>query len=97
MLPHAYEFLDLSDSLQKGAKGSVKAVIDILGIAAPMTQGVPYLGVISAALTAFLKIQDVGIPYWPCIPSIERLYRRSTRSSLNGSQSWLSHGRSRSS
>ena len=52
-------FVGISDSLQKDAKGAVKAVIDMISIAATMTQGVPYLGMVSSALTEFLKIQDV--------------------------------------
>ncbi|VDC03277.1 unnamed protein product [Peniophora sp. CBMAI 1063] len=48
----------LSESLKRDAHGAVKTAVDILGVAASMTQNVPYLGIISGALTEFLKIQD---------------------------------------
>ncbi|KZV76216.1 TPR-like protein [Peniophora sp. CONT] len=48
----------LSDSLKKDAKGAVKTAVELLGIAASLTQNVPYLGIISSVLTEFLKIQD---------------------------------------
>jgi hypothetical protein len=39
--------------------GAVKIAVDVLGIVASTTQNVPYLGVISGALTEFTKIKDV--------------------------------------
>ncbi|KZV62636.1 hypothetical protein PENSPDRAFT_657965 [Peniophora sp. CONT] len=47
----------LSESLNKDAKGAVKTAVEILGVAASATQNVPYLGIISGALTEFLKIE----------------------------------------
>ncbi|VDC06404.1 unnamed protein product [Peniophora sp. CBMAI 1063] len=48
----------ISARLRKDAKGAVKAAIDMLGVAASVTQSVPYIGVISAILAELLKIQD---------------------------------------
>jgi hypothetical protein len=39
--------------------GAVKIAVDVLGIVASTTQNVPYLGIISGALTEFIKIKDV--------------------------------------
>ncbi|KZV60044.1 hypothetical protein PENSPDRAFT_369934, partial [Peniophora sp. CONT] len=47
----------LSESLKNDAKGAVKTAVEILGVAASMTQNVPYLGIISSALAEFLKIE----------------------------------------
>ncbi|KZV62632.1 TPR-like protein [Peniophora sp. CONT] len=47
----------LSDSLKKDTKGAVKTAVEILGVAAAMTQNVPYLGIISGALAELLKIE----------------------------------------
>ncbi|KZV61576.1 TPR-like protein [Peniophora sp. CONT] len=48
----------LSENLKKDAKGAVKTAVELLAVAASMTQNVPYLGIISGALTEFLKIED---------------------------------------
>ena len=37
----------------------MKTLVELLGVAASMTQNVPYLGIISGALTELLKIQGV--------------------------------------
>ena len=37
----------------------MKIAVELLGVAASMTQNVPYLGIISGALTEVLKIQGV--------------------------------------
>ena len=37
----------------------MKTAVELLGVAASMTQNVPYLGIISGALTELLKIQSV--------------------------------------
>ncbi|KZV63936.1 hypothetical protein PENSPDRAFT_757594 [Peniophora sp. CONT] len=50
--------LVIGDKLKENAKGAVKTTIELLGIAARMTQSVPYLGAISTALTEFMKIQN---------------------------------------
>ena len=45
---------------QKPASGWTEpGSVEIMGFAASMTQNIPYIGVISSALTEFLKIQDV--------------------------------------
>lgn len=49
----------LSDNLKKDAKGALKTAVELLSVAASMTQNVPYLGIISSALAEFRKIQDV--------------------------------------
>ncbi|KZV62643.1 hypothetical protein PENSPDRAFT_692333 [Peniophora sp. CONT] len=49
--------LELSESLKNDAKGAVKTAVDILGVAASMTQSVPYLGIISGVLAELLKIE----------------------------------------
>ena len=49
----------LSDGLKKDAEGALKTAVELLGVAASMTQNVPYLGIISGALTELLKIQNV--------------------------------------
>ena len=49
----------LSEDLMKDAQGSLKVAVEALSNAASMTQNVPYLGIISSALTAFLKAKDV--------------------------------------
>ena len=51
--------LGLSDGLKKDAEGAMKTAVELLGVAASMTQNVPYLGIISGALTELLKIQNV--------------------------------------
>lgn len=60
-----------SDDLKKNAKGMVKAVLEVLGVAASMTQNVPYLGIISSVLTEFLKIQDVRRTLLVFVPLID--------------------------
>ncbi|KZV62645.1 hypothetical protein PENSPDRAFT_692335 [Peniophora sp. CONT] len=50
--------IQLSDSLKRDAKGAVKTAVELLGVAASMTQNVPYLGIISGALTELLKIEN---------------------------------------
>ncbi|VDC06434.1 unnamed protein product [Peniophora sp. CBMAI 1063] len=50
--------LQISDSIKRESRGAVKTAIDILGIAASMTQNVPYLGVIANVLSEVLKIQN---------------------------------------
>ena len=47
------------EKLKRDAKGAVKTAVDALGIAASLTQNVPYLGAVSSALATFLKILDV--------------------------------------
>ena len=37
----------------------MKTAVELLCVAASMTQNVPYLGIISGALTELLKIQNV--------------------------------------
>ena len=37
----------------------MRTAVELLGVAASMTQNVPYLGIISGALTELLKIQNV--------------------------------------
>ncbi|VDB87000.1 unnamed protein product [Peniophora sp. CBMAI 1063] len=56
--PPAKSRLEISDDVKDGMKGAVKVAILALGMAAQATQNVPYLGVISTALTEFMKIQD---------------------------------------
>ncbi|KZV62630.1 hypothetical protein PENSPDRAFT_692326 [Peniophora sp. CONT] len=48
---------ELSENLKNDAKGAVKTAVDCLGVAASVTQNVPYLGIISGALAEFLKIE----------------------------------------
>ena len=55
----AHTTTGLSDGLKKDAEGAVKTAVELLGVAASMTQNVPYLGIISSALTELLKIQGV--------------------------------------
>ncbi|KZV59882.1 hypothetical protein PENSPDRAFT_694758 [Peniophora sp. CONT] len=50
--------LRLSDSLRQDAKGAAKTAVELLGVAASMTQNVPYLGIISGVLIELLKMQD---------------------------------------
>lgn len=53
--------IGISDSLRRDAKGAAKTAVELLGVAASMTQNVPYLGIISGALIELLKMQDVRI------------------------------------
>jgi hypothetical protein len=46
-------------NLTQSADGAVKAAVEALTVVSSATQGVPYLGAISTALTAILKIKDV--------------------------------------
>ncbi|KZV63937.1 hypothetical protein PENSPDRAFT_757595 [Peniophora sp. CONT] len=50
--------LDISEEVVGTMKGAVKAAIVALGMAAQISQNVPYLGAISTALTEFMKIQN---------------------------------------
>ena len=50
---------DISEDLKKDSKGAVKAVVEALGVAATVTQSVPYLSAISGVLAELLKIQGV--------------------------------------
>ncbi|VDB87003.1 unnamed protein product [Peniophora sp. CBMAI 1063] len=50
--------LHISGTLKENAQGAVRNTIELLSIAAQMTQSVPYLGAITTALTEFMKIQD---------------------------------------
>ena len=52
--------------LKDRAVGAIKNTIELVGIAARITQSVPYLGAISAALTEFAKIQEVSQPFANC-------------------------------
>ncbi|KZV75799.1 hypothetical protein PENSPDRAFT_680781 [Peniophora sp. CONT] len=52
--------LHISKETAKNAKGAARTTVQLLGVATQMTQGVPYLGAVSAALTEFIKIQDVS-------------------------------------
>jgi hypothetical protein len=49
----------ITQGFKDGATGAFKTAVDALGIVASTTQNVPYLGAISGALTAFIKIKDV--------------------------------------
>jgi hypothetical protein len=49
----------ISQGFKDGATGAVKTAVDVLGIVASTTQNAPYLGIISGALTEFIKIKDV--------------------------------------
>ncbi|KZV63942.1 hypothetical protein PENSPDRAFT_691220 [Peniophora sp. CONT] len=44
--------------LFENAKTAARTAIEILGVVAEMTEGVPYLGTVSKALTAFMKALD---------------------------------------
>jgi hypothetical protein len=66
----AYQFLFITHSLstvgiiirkslKDSANGAVKTAIELLAIAASLTQNVPYLGAISKTLTVVIKIRDV--------------------------------------
>ncbi|KZV72146.1 hypothetical protein PENSPDRAFT_371852 [Peniophora sp. CONT] len=48
----------ISEKLKENTQGAIRTTIELLSIAAQMTQSVPYLGAISTALTEFMKIQD---------------------------------------
>ncbi|KZV60721.1 TPR-like protein [Peniophora sp. CONT] len=48
----------ISEELKTSAKGAVKAAVDILSVAASVTQNVPYIGIVSGVLTELSKIQD---------------------------------------
>jgi hypothetical protein len=49
----------ITQDFKDGVDGAVKIAVDVLGIVASTTQNVPYLGIISGALTEFIKIKDV--------------------------------------
>ncbi|KZV71426.1 hypothetical protein PENSPDRAFT_751814 [Peniophora sp. CONT] len=50
--------LVINKKFSEHAKGAVVTALTLLSIAAQMSQGVPYLGAISTALQAFLKVHD---------------------------------------
>jgi hypothetical protein len=49
----------ITQGFKDGANGAVKIAVNVLGVVASTTQNVPYLGIISGALTEFIKIKDV--------------------------------------
>ncbi|KZV75997.1 hypothetical protein PENSPDRAFT_680464 [Peniophora sp. CONT] len=64
-----------SKNLRKDAKGAMKTAIDVLSIAASMTQGVPYLGIVSGALTEFVKMADEVDAFksdWKAVTAVAR-------------------------
>ena len=54
---------DISKKVIDNAKATARAVVDGLSLVAEFTEGVPYLGSISKALTAFEAVLDVSPRY----------------------------------
>ncbi|VDC01457.1 unnamed protein product [Peniophora sp. CBMAI 1063] len=46
----------ISDNVKRDAEGAMKTAVELLGVAADMTQNVPYLGIVSGVLSELLKI-----------------------------------------
>ena len=62
--------VDISEDLKKDSRGAVKAVVEALGVAATVTQSVPYLSAISGVLAELLKIQGVRRRLYPTLHAI---------------------------
>ncbi|KZV62699.1 hypothetical protein PENSPDRAFT_711258, partial [Peniophora sp. CONT] len=54
---HATRF-HIDEDTKRDAQGYLKSAIELLGVAASMTQNVPYLGIVSGILTEMIKIED---------------------------------------
>jgi hypothetical protein len=52
----------ITQGFKDSADGAVKTAAEVLGLVASSTQNVPYLGIISGALTEFIKVKDVCYP-----------------------------------
>ncbi|KZV64388.1 hypothetical protein PENSPDRAFT_757269 [Peniophora sp. CONT] len=67
--------LRISEGLKKDVKGATKSAVEALGMAAAMTQNVPYINIVSGALAEFLKIQNEVDAYksdWKAVMAIAR-------------------------
>jgi hypothetical protein len=58
-LPLINTGIRITRNLKDGADGAFKTAVEALGLVASTTQNVPYLGILSGALTEFIKIKDV--------------------------------------
>jgi hypothetical protein len=56
---HSVVGISIRDDLKDSANGAVKTAVELLAVAASVTQNVPYLGAISGMLTEVIKIEDV--------------------------------------
>ncbi|KZV75798.1 hypothetical protein PENSPDRAFT_748217 [Peniophora sp. CONT] len=71
--------LSISTETSEKAKGATRTVIELLNVAATMTQSVPYLGAISTALSEFVKIQDeVDVCKDECRLTMDNAYQINT-------------------
>ena len=53
-------WVGIGDSFKQDASGALKTAVELLSIAASMTQSVPYLGIVSNVLTEIVKMEDVS-------------------------------------
>jgi hypothetical protein len=51
--------IQITQGFKDGADGAVKTAAEILGLVASATKNVPYLGILSGALTELIKVKDV--------------------------------------